>query len=88
MTMAVVMAIRNVHAGPVSSTSTASMGDACSQRNGRSALKQLFFNWNAPDMNVEYLSLEMEVTNILQTETYEPTEEEKVLVVKKGITFI
>ena len=45
-------------------------------------MKQLSFNWNAPDKHVDLLDFKMEVTNILQTKMYEMTEEEKVLIIK------
>ena len=81
---AVVKVMREVDTGHISdANTTSSMWEVCRQRQARPALKQLSFNWNAPDKYIELLSFEMEITNLLQTKMYEWTEEEKVPTIKK-----
>ena len=43
------------------------------------------FNWNAPNKHGQLLNSEMKVTKILQTKTYELTEEEKVPIIKNWL---
>ena len=74
----VVMVLKETDAGPRPGTRTVSLREAHRRRHGRSALKQPSFNWNATGKYIELLSFEMEVTNILQTKTYELNEEEKL----------
>ena len=71
--MAMVMLIRESDAGPVSGMNTASVGEAHRQRHGWLAVKQLVYNWNAPDKYAEFLSFEIKVVNVVQTKTYELT---------------
>ena len=49
------------------------------------ASSETAINSNAPDKYTELLSFEMEVTNILQTKTYELTEEETPLIIKNWL---
>ena len=74
-TTAVVIALGEADAGPRSSANTACPREVHRQRHGRPALKQPLLNWNASDKYVELLNFETEFTNILQTKTYELTEE-------------
>ena len=61
---------------------TASLEEAHRQGHSGSA-EQPSFNWNVSDKYVELISFKLDVTNILQTKTYELTEEEeKVSVIK------
>ena len=76
------MALRKADAEPRSDTSTASLKEVHQQEHGRWALKQPSFNWNVRDKEVELINFEMEVTNILQTKTYDLTEEENVPIMK------
>ena len=55
------MELREADAGPTSGTSMAKVGEVHRHRNGRPALRELAFNWKAPDTCVEILSFEMEV---------------------------
>ena len=64
--------------GPRSGAGTASSRAVHRHRHGRPALKQPSFNWNVRGKYVELLNFKMDVTNILQIETYELNEEEKV----------
>ena len=77
-------AMREADAGQILGTNTASLREAHRQRHGRPALKQLPFNWNAPDKYVELLNFKMEVTNILQTKAYKLLEEGKVPLLRTG----
>ena len=67
----VVMVLREAYVGPTSGASMANAGEAFKHRYGRPALRQPSFDWSGPDKYVEQLSFEMEITNILQTKTYE-----------------
>ena len=70
--------------GPRSGASAASLRKTHPHRHGEAALKQPLLNWNATDKYVELLNFQMEVTNILQTKTYELTEEELVPTIQNG----
>ena len=82
---AAMTAVWQTNAGPTSGTNMVNLGDVCRHRYGGPALRQLSFNWNAPDMYTELLSFEMEVTNTSETKTYELNEEEKVPIIKKWL---
>ena len=79
---AAMMVNREVDAGPISYANIASTGEVCRQKYGGPALKQLSFNWNAPDKYVELQSFKMEDTNILQTNMYILTEEDDFPIIK------
>ena len=81
---AVVKVLREGDAGPNQAQVVQVKGRWQRQRHGRPALKQHLFSWNATDMYLELINFEMKVTNILQTKTYELTEEEKVPIIKNG----
>ena len=49
------LVMREVEAGPTSD---------------RPALRQVSFNWNAPDMHVELMYFKVEIANILLTKSY------------------
>ena len=59
----VIIALRNADTGPRSATNATRTSALQGQRHGRTALRQLSFNWNAQDNCVEF---EMDITNILQ----------------------
>ena len=50
---------READAVPTTIAKTANSGEACRQRNGRPALKQMSCNWNTPGKYVELLSSKM-----------------------------
>ena len=79
------MVMREADSGLTSATNTVSLGEACRHRHCRPALRQPSLNWNVPDKYTELLSLEKEVTNILQTNTYNIPEEEKVPTIKNWL---
>ena len=60
-------------------------GEACKHRHGGPALRQPSLKWHAPHKQVKLLSFEMEVSNILQTKTYELNEEDEVPIIKKWL---
>ena len=91
--MAVVIAVREVDAGPASGINAVSFGEVHGHRHGRPALRQPSFNLNVTDKYVKILSFEIEVTNILRKKTYKLTEEEKFPIirnwlVRKGLQLI
>ena len=77
-----VMVLRETEPGPRPSTNIASLREAHRQRHGGAGLKQPSVNWNVRDKHVEILHFEMEVTNILQTKTYEINDEGNICIIK------
>ena len=71
-------ALEEADTRPNSGTSTAKIGEAHRPRHSRSALRQVSFNWKTLDRYVELLNFEMEVTDILQTRTYELNDEQSI----------
>ena len=58
---AAVILMREADARPTTGTNTFNSGEAPRHGHGWPALRQPYFNWNAPDKYVEFLSFEMEV---------------------------
>ena len=81
---AVVMVMKETDTGTISGVNIASLRDVHRQRHGGPALKQLSFNWSAPDKYVDLLNFETEVTNTLLTKMYDITEEEKSPYLRSG----
>ena len=79
-----VMVLKEADARLASDGSTANVGQAHRHRHGRAALRQTFFDLNAPDKYVELLCFEMEVTNMLQTKAYKLDDKEEVPIMKTG----
>ena len=73
------MAMQEADTRPMSGANTVSPKEVHRQRNGCPALKQISFDWSAPEMYVELLNLEIEVTNILQLKTCNLTEEVPII---------
>ena len=48
-------------------------------------VKQPSFDWNSGEKYVELINIEMEVTDILHTKTYELTHEVKVIIIKNWL---
>ena len=72
--------VKRVAAADLASGSNAvSSGEVHRHRHGRPALRQPFFNWNAPGKYLELLGFEMEVLNILQTKMHELTEKVPII---------
>ena len=77
-----VMVLREADARPASGTRMTSTGEACKHRHGGTALRQPSIDWTVPDRYAEHLYFEMEVTNVIQTRTFELHDEEKVPLIK------
>ena len=82
---AVMMVLRDADVRPRTASNTASPRKLLRHWHGGPALKKPSFNLNAQDSCIELPNFEMEVMNILDTKTYEFTDEEKVLVIKRWL---
>ena len=81
---AVMMALRDTDETSCPAT-TATLTEPQRQKHGRQALERPLFNWNAQDRFIELLNIELEVMNILERNTYDLTDEEKVPVIKSWL---
>ena len=79
------MGMREADTGSAPGNNAVSPGEVHSHRDGKPALSQPSFNWNATDKYGELLCFELEVMNIIQTKTCELTEEEKVPIIKNWL---
>ena len=81
---AVMMVLRDTDAGPWPSA-TASLRESKRQIHSGLAIEKPSFSWNVQGKYTELLVFEIEDTNILETDAYELTDEEKVPVIKNWL---